>query len=71
MVSLHRHFLVAHLSGGFDSWVILNSLVKEITETKYIKTARGLILLSFWCGVKKIIQLKYLNMLNLHVQNLT
>ena len=45
-------FSVAHNSSGFDSWVVLNSLVEEITELKIIKTARGLISLSFRCGVK-------------------
>ena len=44
--------LVAHNSSGFDSWVVLNSLIKEITDLKIIKTARGLISLSFRCGVK-------------------
>ena len=44
--------MVAHNARGFDSWVVLNSLVKEITEIKNIKTARGLISLSFRCGVK-------------------
>ena len=41
--SSYRLLLVAHNSSGFDSWVVLNSLVKEITELKIIKTARGLI----------------------------
>ena len=44
--------MVSHYSSGFDSWVVLNSLVKEITELKIIKTARGPISLSFRCGVK-------------------
>ena len=50
--SSYRLLLVAHNSSGFDSWVELNSLVKDITELKIIKTARGLISLSFRCGVK-------------------
>ena len=50
--SSYRLLLVAHNSSGFDSWVVLNSLVKEITDLKIIKTARGLISLSFRCGVK-------------------
>ena len=54
IVSSYRLLLVAHNSSGFDSWVVLNSLVKEITELKIIKTARGLISLSFRCGVKII-----------------
>ena len=44
--------MVAHSSSGFDGWVVLNSKVKEITELKIIKTTRGLISLSFRCGVK-------------------
>ena len=52
VVSSYRLLLVAHNSSGFDSWVVLNSLVKEITDLKIIKTTRGLISLSFRCGVK-------------------
>ena len=52
IVSSYRLLLVANNSNGFDNWVVLNSLVKEITELKIIKTARGLISLSFRCGVK-------------------
>ena len=52
IVSSYRILLLAHNSSGFDSWVVLNSLVKEITDLKIIKTARGLISLSFRCGVK-------------------
>ena len=52
IVSSYRLLLVAHNSSGFDSWVVLNSLVKEITDLKIIKTARGLISLSFRCGFK-------------------
>ena len=52
IISSYRLLLVAHISSGFDSWVVLNSLVKEITDLKIIKTARGLISLSFRCGVK-------------------
>ena len=54
IVSSYRFLLVAHNSSGFDSWVVLNSLVKEITKLKIIKTARSLISLSFRCGVKKL-----------------
>ena len=43
IVSSYRLLLVAHKSSGFDSWVVLNSLVKEITDIKIIKMARGLI----------------------------
>ena len=52
IVSSYRLLLVAHNSSGFDSWVVLNSLVKEITDLKIINTARGLISLSFRCGFK-------------------
>ena len=52
IVSPYRLVLVAHNSSGFDSWVVLISLVKEITDLKIKKTARGLISLSFRCGVK-------------------
>ena len=52
IVSSYRFLLVAHNSSGFDSCIVLNSLVKEITELKIIKTARGLISLSFRCGFK-------------------
>ena len=52
IVSSYRLLLVAHNSSGFDSWVVLNSLIKDITDLKIIKTARGLISLSFKCGVK-------------------
>ena len=52
IVSSYRLLLVAHNSSGFDSWVVLNSLVKDITDLKIIKTARGLISLSFRCGFK-------------------
>ena len=46
--------MVAHNSSGFDSWVVLNSLVKEITELKITKSARGLISLPFRCGLKMV-----------------
>ena len=52
IISSYRLLLLAHNSSGFDSWVVLNSLVKEITDLKIIKTTRGLISLSFRCGVK-------------------
>ena len=52
IISSYRLLLVAHNSSGFDSWVVLNSLIKDITELKIIKTARGLISLSFRCGFK-------------------
>ena len=39
----YRILLVAHNASGFDSWVVLNSLVGDTTEIKIIKNARGLI----------------------------
>ena len=51
MFSSYRPPLVAHNSSCFDSWIVLNSLVEVIIEIKNIKTARGLISLSFRCGV--------------------
>ena len=52
IISSYRLLLVAHNSSGFDNWVVLNSLVKKMTELKLMKTAKGLISLSFRCGVK-------------------
>ena len=52
IISFYRLLLLAHNSSGFDSWVVLNSLIKDITDLKIIKTARGLISLSFRCGFK-------------------
>ena len=40
IVSSYRLLLVAHSSAGFDSWVVLNSLFKEITELKTLKTIK-------------------------------
>ena len=47
-----RLLLVAHGASGFDGWVVLISLIKETTEIKISRTARGLISLSFRCRVK-------------------
>ena len=54
IISSYRLLLVARNSSGFDSWVVLDSLIKDITDLKIIKTARarGLISLSFRCGFK-------------------
>ena len=68
--SSYRLLLVSHNSNGFDSWVVLNSSVKEMTELKIIKTARGLISLSFRCGVKIVNTVEVPQYINLHVQNL-
>ena len=54
IVSSYRLLLVAHNSSGFDSWVVLNSLIKNITDLKLAKTTRGLISLSFRCGFKLV-----------------
>ena len=54
IASSYRHLLKAHNSSGFDSWVLSIFLVNEITELKIIKTAGGLIPLSFRCGVKVV-----------------
>ena len=43
IVSSYRHLLIAQNASAFDSWVVLNSLVKELTECKTIKTAGGFI----------------------------
>ena len=48
----YRILLLAHNASGFDSWVTLNSLDNKMTDFKIIRTARGLISLSFRCGVK-------------------
>ena len=62
LFSSDRFLLVAHNASGFDSWVLWNSLVKEITELKIIKK---LLDACYRChsGVvlKKLIRLKYLN----------
>ena len=54
LVGSYRLSLVAHIASGFDSWVVIKSLAKEITDIKIIKTARGLTSLSFRCGVEKV-----------------
>ena len=54
IVSAYRLLLVAHNSSGFDSWVVLNSLVKDITDFKKMKTAREIFSLSFRCGAEMI-----------------
>ena len=54
IVSSYKLLLVAHNSSGFDSWVVLNSLIKDITDLKIIKTTRGLTSLSFRCGFKMV-----------------
>ena len=46
IVHSYRLLFVAHNAGGFDSWVVLNSLVKKTTELKLMKSARSLMFLS-------------------------
>ena len=58
IVNSYRLLLIMHNNSGFDSRVVLNSLVKEITELEITKTARGLISLSFCCGVEFVITVK-------------
>ena len=73
IVSSYLLSLFAHNSSGFDSWVVLYSLVKEITDIKIIKTAKRLIPLSYYhylVMLKELMHVKYLNTLILHVQNL-
>ena len=54
IVRSYRLLVVAHDSGSFGSWVVMNFLVEKITELKIIETAIGLIALSFRCGVKLV-----------------
>ena len=44
IVSSYRLLLVAHISSCFGIWIVLNLLIKEITEVNIIKTAGGLVL---------------------------
>ena len=46
--------MVAYNGSGYNNWVVLNSLVREITEKKIVKTSRSLISLSFRFGVKRV-----------------
>ena len=50
IISSYRLLLVAHKSSGFDSWVVLNSLTKDITELKIIKNCQRLdfVKISMW-----------------------
>ena len=52
IVSSYGLLLLANNSSGFDSWVLLNSSVKELKYQKNFKTARGKISLPFRSGVK-------------------
>ena len=40
IISSYRLLLVAHNSSGFDSWVVLISLVREITNLKSYKNCK-------------------------------
>ena len=50
--------LVVHNTSGSDSWVMLNSMDREMIDSKKIITARGLISLTFRCGVKVVISVE-------------
>ena len=52
IISSYSFLLAPQTSSGFGSWVVLISSVREISESKFVKTTRGLISLSFRCGVK-------------------
>ena len=60
MVSSYKILLLANKASGFYSWVVFNSLDKEVEHLKIIRTVRGLISLSFRCGVKKVNTVKIL-----------
>ena len=46
-----RILFLASNGNDFDSWVVFNSLDKETTESKKIRTASGLVTLSFRCAL--------------------
>ena len=52
MFSSYRLLLVAHNASGFDSGVVLKSLVEELTELNIIKSATGLIFYRFGVELK-------------------
>ena len=64
----YRILILAHNSSGFDSWVVLNYLVKEMTELKIIKTARGLLSLSFFFGfeIVKTVEVPHYKKINMY-----
>ena len=47
-----RIWLLTHNTSVFDSWVLLNSLDKKITDSELIRFGRGLISLPFNCRVE-------------------
>ena len=51
VVISYKPLSVGHNASGLDSWVVLIFLVQEMTDLVIMKTARGLILLSFLCEV--------------------
>ena len=59
--------LLAHNASGFDNWIVLKSLDRETKNIKIIKISRGLIFISFRCGVKLDGDMR--NSLNSHVLN--
>ena len=50
--SSYKILSLAHITGGFDGWVVLKSLEKEIRDIKIKKAARTMISLSVCCGVR-------------------
>ena len=52
IVSSCRNLLLAQNLSGFDGWVVLTSLDKEIKDLKIERTARGSTSFSFRCGVE-------------------
>ena len=66
IVSPYSIFLV-HINSVLDSLVLLNSMNKEITDLKDLRTARSLISYLFGVGLEDLIQSKFLNTLSSHV----
>ena len=64
LVSSHRFLFLAHNASGLDSWVVLNWLDTEMKVLKKFEVARGLVLLSFRCGIETVSSVEYLNTLN-------
>ena len=52
IINSWRILFLAHSSCGFDNRVVLKSLANELNVLKTIRTAGGLISLSFRCNVK-------------------
>ena len=50
IVKAYKIFLIAHNGSGFDLYIVMNNLDKNMTSLKKDKTERGLIKLSFRSG---------------------